>query len=222
MKIEERVKVLENAIKQMLTPIKDIPFDLIVKSMTNKRVIAFDKENEKDVKLLSTLKNIIEKCANDIITNPIPASRRVNEVGNDIEPFVKKHCVAANLRVEKPKSKNGKAKATGYPDILIYDEFERPTYIECKTYSAANKDTSLRSFYLSPSEDFKVDLDARHLVLSFEIAKIDGKGYAPTYFKLVDVCNLLCDVKYEFNSNNKKLYNDNLIILEGSLEHQAK
>ena len=80
MKIEERVKVLENAIKQMLTPIKDIPFDLIVKSMTNKRVIAFDKEDEKDISLLSTLKDIIEKCALDIITNPIPASRRVNKL----------------------------------------------------------------------------------------------------------------------------------------------
>ena len=39
----------------------------------------------------------------------------------------------------------------------------------------------------------------------------------PPSYKLLDVHSLLCDVKYEFNSNNKRLYDQSLILQEGRL-----
>jgi len=38
----EYTKRLENVIKQMLQPLKDIPFNLVIESMTGKKVIKID------------------------------------------------------------------------------------------------------------------------------------------------------------------------------------
>ena len=38
----EYIKKLENVIKQMLQPLKDIPFNLVIETMTGKKVISFD------------------------------------------------------------------------------------------------------------------------------------------------------------------------------------
>ncbi len=53
---KEYTKRLENVIKQMLTPLKDIPFNLVIESLTGKKVIPFDYKNNEDLELLETLK----------------------------------------------------------------------------------------------------------------------------------------------------------------------
>ena len=80
--------------------------------------------------------------------------------------------------------------------------------------------TTMRSFYLSPSEDFKVTMDARHLLLAFGMLRKpinDSRDsfYTANSFKLVDLSSLKCDVKYEFNSDNQRLYQDNAILASG-------
>lgn len=82
--------------------------------------------------------------------------------------------------------------------------------------------TTMRSFYLSPSESFKVSYSARHLLLAFGMSAETVPGsqdslYRPRSFKLIDLYDLLCDVKYEFNSDNKRLYAPNLVLLEGDI-----
>jgi hypothetical protein len=62
--------------------------------------------------------------------------------------------------------------------------------------------------------------DARHLLLAFAIQRIPIANsvmseYRPTGFKIVDLHGLLCDVKYEFNSDNRRLYADGMILAEG-------
>ena len=80
----------------------------------------------------------------------------------------------------------------------------------------------MRSFYLSPSEAFKVSLDAKHLLLAFGMEARAVRGsrdsrYTPRSFKLVDLHDLLCDVKYEFNSDNRRLYVPDLLLLQGDV-----
>jgi hypothetical protein len=51
----EYIKKLENVIKQMLQPLKDIPFNLVIETMTGKKVISFDftkKDHQEVLKLL--------------------------------------------------------------------------------------------------------------------------------------------------------------------------
>lgn len=218
---EDRLAELENVLEQMLKPIKGIPFRVIVKSIAGCEVIPIDRQIPEDVQMLSGVETAIHAAAAEVQRRPIERPRP-NEVGNDIEIFVKAALLAQGFRVQPPAARSGLTKGVGYPDILIFDKAGRPTYIECKTYSAGTASTSMRSFYLSPSDSFKVCLDARHLVLSFEMIAQAVPGsrnsrYTPTGFKLVDVADLLCDVKYEFNSDNRRLYDPALILLQGKL-----
>ena len=113
------------------------------------------------------------------------------------------------------------AKAAGYPDIEFVDEFGRTNYLECKTYNLENVTTTQRSFYLSPSEDFKITQDAHHLVVSFEIYVASRQERENIYkcrsWKIVSVETLPVDVKHEFNSDNARLYAKDLILAEGKL-----
>jgi len=84
-----------------------------------------------------------------------------------------------------------------------------------------NLKTSFRSFYLSPSDKFKVTSDAHHFVLSYEIyvsgRRKNNNVYKCKSWKLVDLESLILDVKYEFNSDNVRLYNKDLILAEGAI-----
>lgn len=218
---KERLAVLENALAQMLKPVRGIPFSVIIKSLSEKDVIKIDPKSSADAALLEKLKRAIKMTATEVQKTPIRRPRP-NEVGNDIEPFVMKGLAAAKLRAVRPTSANGHGKSTGYPDILVFDDEERPTYIECKIFAYGTAMTTMRSFYLSPSESFKVSQSARHLLLAFGMSAEAVPGsrdslYQPRSFKLIDLHDLLCDVKYEFNSDNRRLYASNLVLLEGDV-----
>ena len=220
--MNERMERLEEVITQMLRPIKGIPFDLVVKGLCGHSVIGIDRSNHQDIEVIKVLQKVALECGEMLRREPI-LRPRPNEVGNDIERYVKSALDRNKLKTASPRSKSGKAKSTGYPDLLFYDSSNRPFYLECKTFSAGTENTSLRSFFLSPSENFKVSMDARHLVMSFEMTREEISGsrnssYTATAYKLVDIKELECDVKHEFNSDNKRLYSDSMILASGRLD----
>lgn len=218
---KERLRVLEQALAQMLKPVKGIPFSVIVKSLADRQVIQISKTDEADVELIKRLEKTIQYCAADLKSDPIERPRP-NEVGNDVEAYVMRALPKAGLKAERPKSLTGQGKSTGYPDILVRDEKNRPTYLECKIFTEKSAETTMRSFYLSPSDSFKVSVDARHLLLAFrmEAKAIIGStnsAYIPRSYKLIDLHDLLCDVKYEFNSDNRRLYSPSMTLLQGDI-----
>ncbi|HOT43096.1 MAG TPA: hypothetical protein PLA00_10540, partial [Syntrophorhabdaceae bacterium] len=81
-----------------------------------------------------------------------------------------------------------------------------------------------RSFYFSPSDEFKVIYDALHLLMSFEIY-VDGESgrnhiYKCRHYKILSLESLSLDVKYEFNSDNKRMYSGEagtIILDEGEI-----
>jgi hypothetical protein len=218
---KERMEILEAALAQMLKPIRGIPFSVIVRAMAEKQVIKVDRNDLDDQALIQDLEKAIGFCAAELKRHPIERPRP-NEVGNDVEEYVMRALAKTHLSPNRPTSKKGLGKATGYPDILIEDTAGRSTYLECKIFAHGTPETTMRSFYLSPSESFKVSRDARHLLLAFgmEASAIPGSrnsSYTPRSFKLVDLHDLLCDVKYEFNSDNRRLYSPSMIVLKGDL-----
>lgn len=218
---KERLIILEQVLAQMLRPIKGIPFSVIVKSMSEKKVIQIDRNNSSDKRLIEAIESAIIICAADLKLNPIRRPRP-NEVGNDVEAYVMRALLQSHLTASRPTSKAGLGKSTGYPDIIIQDADKRDTYIECKIFAHGSAETTMRSFYLSPSDSFKVSKDARHLLLAFgmEAYAISGSRdslYIPRSYKLVDLHDLLCDVKYEFNSDNRRLYASSMIICHGNV-----
>ncbi|MFN3740596.1 MAG: hypothetical protein ACK4TF_08000 [Thermodesulfovibrionales bacterium] len=205
---KEYVVRLENIIKQMLTPLKDIPFNLVIEAMSGKKVIPFDFENLEHKELLSLLRQAALQTGKAINKTGI-LRPRPNEVGNDIEPFVRKALNSLNLKADIPIGPRGKKKVPGYPDILFWFK-EKPYYLECKTYDAKNIATTQRSFYFSPSNEFKVIYDTLHFLMSFEIYIYGESGrnhiYKCKHYKILSLESLAVDVKYEFNSDNKRLY----------------
>ena len=220
---DEYITRLEKVIKQMLIPLRDIPFNLAIESMTGKRVISFDFKNFEHTELLSLLKQAALQAGKDINKNGI-LRPRPNEVGNDIEPFVKKALNSLNLNADTPTGPSGNKKSTGYPDILFWFN-EKPYYLECKTYNIENIETTQRSFYFSPSDKFKVIYDAPHFILSFEIYVAGEQGnkhiYKCRHYKILSIEALSLDVKYEFNSDNRRMYsgkNGTVILAEGEIK----
>lgn len=218
---KERLAILEQALAQMLKPVKGIPFSVIVKSLAGCQVIRIDRADQADVELLERLQKTIQFCATELRSSPIRRPRP-NEVGNDVEAYVMRALPKAGLTATRPTSQAGLGKSTGYPDILIRDRQNRNTYLECKIFAPGSDATTMRSFYLSPSDSFKVCLDARHLLLAFgmEARAIAGSRdsmYTPRSYKLIDLHDLLCDVKYEFNSDNRRLYTQSMMLSQGNL-----
>lgn len=213
-------KQLENIIKQMLQPVKNLPFHLVIESLSEKKVLAFDHTDDKDIALLNNLKEVARMAGKDINKQEIKR-RRANEVGNAIEPFVKQALHTIGYNADTPTTLNGNKKSTGYPDLSFNDEFGRMNYLECKTFNKDNINTTQRSFYLSPSKNFKITHDAHHLVISYEtyIDRTEGNYYVfkSNSWKILSIRDLEVDVKYEFNSDNKKLYDNRFILAEEAL-----
>ncbi|MBI4669096.1 MAG: hypothetical protein HY747_07895 [Elusimicrobia bacterium] len=211
---------LETIIKQMLTPLKNIPLPLVIEGISGKRLIPFNPKDSKDVKVLEILRDVAAMAGKKINERGI-LRPRPNEVGNDIEPFVKEALNRVGCRAETPTTSDGKKKSMGYPDIKFVDQFNRTNYLECKTFNIDNIATAQRSFYLSPSDDFKVTENAHHFLLSYEIFVKARKGRNNLYncrsWKIISLENLDVDVKYEFNSDNVRLYARELVLAEGKI-----
>lgn len=217
---DDYTKKLEEVIKQMLTPLKNIPFSLVIEALSNHRVVPFNQEDENDLAILESLKKVAKMTATDV-NQKVILRPRPNEVGNDIEPFVEKALNSYGLKASTPLTEGGKHKSTGYPDLEFKDKNGKVNYLECKTYNRENVATTQRSFYLSPSEDFKITTDAHHFVISFEIFVAGEQGrnhiYKCAAWKILSIEKLDVDVKYEFNSDNARLYAKELILAEGKV-----
>ncbi len=218
---EAYIQKLEAVIKQMLQPLKGIPFGIVIEGLSGYKVIPFDRQNPQDMIVLETLTKVA-MLSGSAVNNKGILRPRPNEVGNDIEPFVKQALSSVGYTARTPGTKTGRRKATGYPDIEFIDEFGRTMYLECKTFNIENASTTQRSFYLSPSEDFKVTRNAHHFVMSFEIVVTGRAGSNNIYhcasWKILSIENLEVDVKYEFNSDNARLYAAELVLAQGSLK----
>lgn len=219
---EDYVRNLERIIQGMLTPLRDIPFPLVIKAISGQQVIPFDHNNSQDIELLDLIEKSVIDAGSSMIIDGVYA-KRVNEIGNAIEPFVRQSLVKFNLKADTPIDRNGRKQSTGYPDLSI--SFRGIThYVECKTYNKETENTSQRSFYLSPSDKFKVTESGHHFLVSFEMERLGtmsskGDRYKPLHWRILSLEKLFVSVKYEFNTDNRELYGTGkgLILREGQI-----
>lgn len=218
---DERVEELEAVLARFLQPLRGIPFPVVIKALADTSVLAIEPENADDKGLVELIAKAAVVVGELVRVNPIRRNRPI-EVGNDIEPFVMEALEQVGLSAERPRSAKGRGQQVGYPDVLLTDEKGRPTYLECKIFGEGSAITTMRSFYLSPSANPKVCLDARHLLLAFgverePIPESRDSYYRPTSYRLIDLFGLKCDVKYEFNADNARLYDDAMLLAKGDL-----
>lgn len=195
---EDLLKIYEETFKQMLKPVKNVPFFVIIKGISDKEVLQYDETGK------AGLVKAARAAATKINAAGI-TSARPNEVGNYIEPYVIDALNKNGFTAAKPSTPAKGVKSAGYPDIYAVHS-GKSFYIECKTYAEKNVATTQRSFYLSPSTDFKVTRDAFHLVFAYSIKPVGTGLYKTDGFRILDIRSLLCDLKYEFQSDNRRLY----------------
>jgi len=208
---KERVK---NIVKQMKA-LKDVPFNLIIECLSGYKIIPFDSENKNDIAILELLKKTAALAGKEINKKGIN-SKRPNEVGNKIEPFIKNALTQLGYEADIPKTKSGKKQSAGYPDISFYDKNGEVIYLECKIYSADTFDLSMRSFSVSSSETSKILCDAHHFLISFEMYKHTETIFKTRNYKIISLEDLKVNVKHEFNANNIALYKE--VLASGKIE----
>ena len=187
-------------IDQMLSARESIPLPLIIRSMTGFELL--DWKGEQSAALESAARRALS-----MINDKGVRANRVNEVGNRVETFVQEALQSAGFVTGVPKTVSGKRKAAGYPDLAASRGGVR-FFVEVKTYNPKNVDTTQRSFYLSPSREFKVAHDAYHLLIAFAMEGDESGAYRAKSVKWLDLFELRCRLKYEFNASNRDLYSE--------------
>jgi hypothetical protein len=210
---------LPSSLAELTKPAKKIPFKTVIEATTGHRVLDLDTNNAAHASLHTKLLKAARLAGERANRDGIVAARP-NEAGNYLEPFVRAALKECGLEAQIPRTTQNRAQVTGYPDIEITEP--TPCYLELKTYNAKTVNTTQRSFYYSPSAAPKVTHDALHLLLAFELTKIDRDGksvFVPTHWKLLSLSALEVDLKFEFNQSNRGLYGDtNATLSEGAVQ----
>ena len=205
-------------IAQMRAPMRSVPLDVVIEALYGHKVLPFNHGNRNHAEVLKRLDVAAVSVIAKIKAEGGISSKRVNEVGNTIEQYVRDALTAQGMPARVPTTKkSGRARAVGYPDVTFTFKGEH-FYLDCKTYNKETANTTMRTFYLSPSDDPKISRDAVHLILSFETAR-KGDVYQLASYKIVSLEKLSLDLKYEFNSDNRRMYSgkDGAEILAGAV-----
>ena len=142
---EEYARELESVLVQVLQPLRGVPFKAAIRAVSGCSVLDFDSANPNHQRLADKISTAAGMAGAALRSKGI-ATKRPNEAGNAIEPHVKAALAVTGLLAVTPKTKDGKGKAVGYPDIEITGA-AIPCYLECKTYNINNVNTTQRAFY---------------------------------------------------------------------------
>ena len=193
-------------------PPQRVPLDALVEALSGYQVLDWQGEER------AGLTEVGDALIRTIGESPLSASRP-NEIGNQLEDVVSSAIEDMGWLVGRPAGPSGRRRSVGYPD-LEFKAGDRAFYLEVKAFSSGTERSTQRTFYLSPSDDFKVTRDAFHLLLACEIVSVGQDTYGLRSVKWLDLHALECRLKHEFNASNRDLYSDEneLVILERPVE----
>jgi len=201
----EYIRQLEETLKKFLTPVRDIPFAVVIKVLSGRRIIPIHENRIWADEFIAKLEEAI-RIAGAFAHKKGIRTKRPNEAGNKIEDFVLEGLKSLGIPAQRPLTGSGKRKSAGYPDFEL-EWMGFPVYLECKTFNADEERVGdLRVFYLSPSEDFKITKDAPHLLAAFGMRKTGENLFVPVSYEIYTLENLNVNLKHEFNASAQELY----------------
>lgn len=215
-------KGLEDFFAEAISAYRKLPGEISVgvsiEGISGCKVLPLEPDGQ-DAALVATLCDAARRLIDLSQVNPIKTGR-VNELGNNIEEPLLNVCKEFGLNATWPKRADGTGGRSGYPDIAIDIDGKRPTYLEAKVIAEGAEDSRFRSFYLSPSNNPKVCVDARHLLLAFTHDRRGNSDeglelYALSAFKLVDLSKVVGKIKFEYQSSNKEMYLKGAVVARG-------
>lgn len=203
----KKVKLIETAVNETAKVKKGNTFQDVISALYGVNVNKIGSRHKKSMELI-----ISAVCQVYKMYQKSPLEGEPIKVGNLVDNAVLQALTDAGLNASKPLKKSGGGKSSGYPDIEIKMDVG-VFYLEVKTFTEKTSKSTQRSFYVSPSDDPKVTEDAVHLLVGFKMERNDNKS-TPIAFEVVDLYGLDCDMKSEFNSDNKRLYEASRILAQ--------
>jgi len=189
---------LRQRVRDLVHGMENVPLPLIIDALTGREVLPWAGEDS--ARLASVATDVLAR----INAEEIEAGR-VNEAGNIVERYVLAALTENGFKAGRPAGPSGRARAAGYPDLEAIHE-GRNYYVEVKSFSPSTISSTQRTFYLSPSTDFKVTRDAFHLLIAVELFEVRPDHYRAQSVRWLDLSRLHCDLKHEFNASNRDLY----------------
>ena len=197
--------------------LRGIPFSEVIFDATGKKVIATDRQNEDDQRVIRHISAVLDevvRCLNapDSAIQSVP---RINEVSSHFENLIRELLNATSgFSCDFPHTSSGRIQRSGYPDLRLVDkETNRVFYLDPKLYEAGSRDSSFRTFYFEPKiATNKVRDDAVHFVVGFEHEPRQGGHWKFTHWDLVDLAHFQVKLKAEFQGSNHDMYRPEAIV----------
>lgn len=180
--------------------LRGLPFSEVIFDTTGKRVLAVDRKNEVDQRVIKQISAALDKVMKKLNSpaSPIQNIECINEVSSYFENSL---CESLNtipaVSCDFPRTADGKIQRSGYPDLRLVDlTSKRVFYLDPKLYAAGSRDSSFRAFYFEPKiATNKVREDAVHLVAGFEHEPHKDGHWNFTRWDLVDLSQLKGEVE---------------------------
>lgn len=204
--------------------LRGIAFSDVIMAATGKRVLPFNPNDEVDQRVIKQISAALDETLKRVNApdHPVQSVGRINEVSSHFEDSLREVLNGTpGLKCDFPKTADGKAQRSGYPDLRIVDlASERVFYLDPKLYSAGSRDSSFRTFYFEPKmATNKVRDDAVHFVAGFEheqkkdAARPESiRGWNFTRWDLVDLAQFKVKLKAEFQGSNRDMYRPEAIV----------
>lgn len=181
-----------------------VPFHQAVRESSGFIVIPFDATDELDKELIRILSNILDKFLKTVTnTRSRLQGKRVNEVGRRIEELLVNELNKQPLSVKK-------LGRSGYPDIEIFHK-GRTIYLELKTSSSLDENSSFRYFYYTNGK--KIKCNAKHVLLDITVSEESPYYWKIEKWGLSDLSSLKLRLKCEFNASKSDLLDKEARIL---------
>lgn len=197
--------------------LRGIEFSEVILDTTGKHVLAVDRKNETDERVIKQISAALDETmkAMNALANPIHGIARINEVSSHFEDSVRALLnTTPGLSCDFPRTADGKAQRSGYPDLRIVDlASTRVFYLDPKLYAVGSRDSSFRTFYFEPKiATSKVRDDAVHLIAGFEHEPRKDNRWNFTRWDLVDLSQFKVKLKAEFQGSNRDMYRPEAIV----------
>lgn len=197
--------------------LRNVPFAQVIFDTTGKHVVAFDKANPVDQRVVKAVAAACESTMQRVNApdSAIQSIARINEVSSHFEDGVREALNAtAGFVCEIPPTADGKLQRSGYPDLKLTDkESGRVFYLDPKLYAAGSRESSFRTFYFEPKvATNKVRDDAVHFILGFEHEPRSAGHWNFTRWDIVDLSHFNVKLKAEFQGSNRDMYRPEAIV----------
>lgn len=199
-----------------------VRFAAVVEAATGRRVLTYDAEQAPHRAMTAHLSQALREVV-DRLGAPAHTAHQAGRI-NEVSRFFEEALLTVlsedpRYACDIPKTEAGDYQRSGYPDLRIVDrETGLVAYLDPKLYAADSRQSSFRTFYFEPkSETNKILDDALHFIAGIAHDGRDPTGtWQFTGWSLVDLANFRVRLKAEFQSSNRELYQNELIIESSS------